>query len=244
MRRVIKRVALLLLATAVSPAARGEDARLIRGVALLPPLVHVGSQSASAGGEDARSRVILSSDCRTTSSRRELTLFANGTLRIFDGLGATREMRLAELGRAELEAYVARLRKISFDDLPPGSAGLEGEWVERCRLELRLAGEEPRVLAYGPYDSLPLAWKHVQLLVDDLLEEIRARPEADERVRRYEPEVGDILVRRSDGARYEVLGFTLEGNGVELLGLEEPLPIYILGDHLLDAFDPPTKPDR
>lgn len=224
--------------------SRNRRIERIKRVALLPLLLIMDSPSPVAGAEDARSRVVLSSDCRTTTSRRELTLFANGTLRVFDGLGATREMRLAELGQAELQAYVARLRKISFDDLPPGSPGLEGEWVERCRLELRRTGEAPRVLAYGPYDSLPLAWKHVLLVVDDLFEEIRTQPEAGERVRRYEPEVGDILVRRNDGARYEVLGFTLEGSGVELLGIEEPLTIYILRDHLLDEFDPPADPER
>ncbi len=95
---------------------------------------------ASATATDPRSRVLLASDCRTETARREVTLFANGTIRIRTGRGATREMRLAELGRSELEAYVARLDEIEFDDLASSSPGLEGDWVEDCRLVLDLPG--------------------------------------------------------------------------------------------------------
>lgn len=187
---------------------------------------------------DPRSRVVLSSDCRSETERRELTLFANGTLRVRDGSGATRQMRLAELGRSELEAYLARLGEIEFDDLAPRSPGLEGAWVEDCRLELDLPDRERQTFRYGPYDSIPLGWKHVLLIVGDLLEELETSRLADDRVRDYEPEPGDTLVRRSDGARYEVLGFTLEGTGVELQGLDEPLTVFILLDHLLEQFEP------
>lgn len=192
----------------------------------------------STAASDPRSQVLLASDCRTEVARREVTLFANGTLRIRTGRGATREMRLAELGRSELEAYVARLREIEFDDLASSSPGLEGDWVEDCLLVLELPGEERRRFEYGPYDSIPLGWKHVLLIVDDLLEELETSRRADDRVRDYDPLPGDILVRRSDGARYEVLGRTLEGSGVELQGLDEPMTVFILLDHLLEQFEP------
>lgn len=192
----------------------------------------------SATASDPRSRVLLASDCRTETARREVTLFANGTIRIRTGRGATREMRLAELGRSELDAYVARLDEIEFDDLASSSPGLEGDWVEDCRLVLDLPGGERRLFEYGPYDSIPLGWKHVLLIVDDLLEELETSRLADGRVRGYAPEPGDILLRRSDGARYEVLGMTLEGSGVELQGLDEPMTVFIQLDHLLEQFEP------
>lgn len=200
----------------------------------------VGGSMASAE-EDPRSRVLLGYDCRTDTSHRELTLFANGTLRLRDGIGATREMRLTELGRQELEAYARRLEEIGFDDLAPSSPGPEGDWVERCRVDLDLPAGPVRSIDYGRYDTIPLGWKQVLLVVDDLLEEFDSSREASARVHDYEPAPGDILVRRRDGARYEVLGKTLEGTGVELEGLDEPITIFILLDHLLDEFDPPTS---
>lgn len=189
--------------------------------------------------EDPRSTVVLESDCHTETSRRQLTLFANGTLRLRDGIGATRTMRLAELGDNELQAYLNRLSDIRFDDLAPQSSGLEGDWVESCRIELAVPGAHRRVFEYAKFDTVSLGLKHVLLLVEDLLAEFHSVREAAARPRGYEPELGDIVVRRRDGARFEVLGFTLEGTGVELEGIDQPITVYILKDSILDEYDPP-----
>ena len=194
--------------------------------------------------EDPRSRVVVDSDCRTETSRRQLTLFANGTLRLWDGSGATRTMRLAELGASELEAYVNRLAAVRFDDLAPHSQGLEGEWVESCRLELALPGHETKRFEYGRFDTLPHHLKHILLVLDDLQAEVEEARETTARARGYTPEIGDIVVRRRDGARFEVRGFTLEGSGVELQGIDQPLTVFILEDEILDEYDPPAGGEK
>lgn len=192
-----------------------------------------------AGDEDPRSRVLADSDCRTTTSRRQLTLFANGTVRLRDGSGATRTLRLAELGTSELEAYVARLAAIAFDDLAPQSRGLEGDLVESCRIELALPEASERVWEFDKFDTLPLGLEHVLLVLDDLLAEVEGVRQTQARARGYTPQIGDIVVRRRDGARFEVLGFTLEGTGVELEGIDQPITVFILEDDILDEYDPP-----
>ena len=190
--------------------------------------------------EDPRSRVVVDSDCRTEASRRQLTLFANGTLRLRDGIGATRTMRLVELGESELQAYVNRLAEIRFDDLAPQSPGLDGEWVESCTVELAVAGEVERRFEFGKFDTVSLGLKHALLIIDDLIAEVQDVRETVARARGYTPEIGDIVVRRRDGARFEVLGFTIEGTGVELEGIDQPITVFILKEAILDEYDPPA----
>ena len=193
----------------------------------------------SLAAEDPRSRVLLSQDCGNEFTRRELTLFANGTLRQRDGVGATRTMRLVELGETELGAYLRRFEEIRFDDLAPSSSGLEGDWVESCRLTLALPDMEMQEFQYGRYDSVPHGLKLALLVVDDLLLEMeRSGPRGLARARAMEIEIGDLLVRRRDGARFEVLGFTMEGSGVELQGIDQPITIIMLEDEVQLEFDP------
>ncbi len=204
--------------------------RLATLAALLPLL--------AGASEDPRTQVVLESECRTVASQRQLTLFANGTLRLRDGEGATRTMRLVELGNSETEAYVARLSEIAFDDLAPQSRGLQGDLVESCRVEIDLPRDEPRVFTYDAFDSLTLGLRHVLLVIDDLIAEFQTVSDVEARARGYDPEIGDILVRRSDGARFEVLGFTMEGTGVELEGIDQPITVFVREDQILDEYDP------
>ena len=193
----------------------------------------------TAGSDDPRSRVVLSSDCHTQTSRQELTLFANGTVRLRDGIGATRTMRLVELGDSELQAYLNRLGEIRFDDLAPRSPGLEGDWVESCVLVVAVPGDEERRFEFGRFDTVPLGLKHVQLILEDL------RVSSRTGVRRWR--VHADTSRRSatswcDAATvrvFEVLGFTLEGTGVELEGIDQPITVFVLKESILDDFDPP-----
>jgi len=188
--------------------------------------------------EDPRSQVVLGQECGNEYTRRELTLFANGTLRLRDGVGATRTMRLAELGQAEFQAYLRRFQEILFDDLAPSSSGLTGDWVETCELTLELPGAEVMRFEYGRFDSLSHGLRLVVLVVDDLLVEMeRYGPEGRVRTRELELKIGDRLVRRRDGSRFEVLGFTMEGTGVELLGFDQPITIIMLEDQVQMEFD-------
>ena len=130
--------------------------------------------------QDPRSQVVLESDCMTEASRRQITLFANGTVRMRDGLGATRTMRLVELGDVELRAYQNRLRDIRFDDLAPHSSGMEGSLVERCKVEVAPPESETLLFEYGQFDTIPLGLKHVLLLIEDLVVEFESVREARE----------------------------------------------------------------
>lgn len=198
----------------------------------------VPAAGATPTSEDPRSQVVLEQICSNDFTRRELTLFANGTLRQRDGEGATRTMRLAELGQVEYDAYLRRFAEIRFEDLAPASSGLEGEWVETCRLELELPGAELQAFDYGRFDSVPHGLRLVLLVVDDLLLEIERRgPGGAARERELDLEVGDRLVRRRDGALFEVLGFTMEGTGVELQGIDQPVTVIMLEDQVQLEFD-------
>jgi hypothetical protein len=194
--------------------------------------------------EDPRSRVVLDQTCENDFSRRQVTLFANGTLRRLVGEGATREMRLAELGPAEYEAFMARLGHLRFDDLAHRSAGMGGDWVESCRLELALPHREKKTFEYGPYDTVSPGLRQILLIFDDLMLEIaRVGPDAP-RVRGFEVEVRDRVIRRRDGARFEVIGFTLEGNGIELQGLDQPVTIFVVKSEIQLEFDLLTGNER
>jgi hypothetical protein len=200
--------------------------------------------SAQEGEEDLRSRVVLDQTCKNDFSRRQVTLFANGTLRRFEGEGATREMRLAELGPVEFEAFLARLGELRFDDLAPGSTGMGGDWVESCRLELALPYRDRLTFDYGPYDTVSLGLRHILLIFDDLLLEIeRVGPDAP-RVRGFEVKVRDRLIRRRDGEEFEVISFTLEGIGIELQGINQPVTIFVAKSEVQIDFDPVSGDDR
>ena len=203
----------------------------------------------TGGGEEAppavsdRSRVIVRLDCANVLSRRELTLFANGTLRLKAGRPGEEGMSLAELGPDELESAMVLLAEIDLDETDPATVGPEGEWVERCLLELRLPGEAPVERRFKRFDSLPLALARALAVVDGLaagIEEPRGGP-GDRGPARlpigYEPEAGDLL-RHADGTLYEVIAFTADGEGVELQGVEQPLTLYLprgrLGEEIVE----------
>src|SRR5262249_31989544 len=79
-------------------AARGGRVKSrfigISGVALLLAAIFAGG----AAADDARSVEIVRYDCVTDTTRHEITLFGNGTIRVRDGLIKHEWMGLAELG--------------------------------------------------------------------------------------------------------------------------------------------------
>jgi hypothetical protein len=179
-----------------------------------------------------RSRAVARLDCRSTLQRRELTLFANGTLRLRAGEPGREGMSLAELGPVELEEALARLGEVDLDETDAVSSGPEGDWVDRCTLELALPDRKPEIRQFKRFDSISLALARALDLLEGLavgVEEPRP-PAADGGPPRlpvdYRPEVGDLL-RHADGTLYQVIAFTADGEGVELQGVEQPLALYI-----------------
>ncbi len=191
----------------------------------------------AAPSEDVRGVELLQYDCSSRIARQDLTLFANGTLRLREvEEGGEPRMRLAELGSSELAAFVARLAAEDLSEVDLRGREASGDWVETCELELTLEDQPARLLRFGRLDSLPLALGRLLRVVDDLLLEVerlapRSRLPAD-----YEARAGDRL-RRFDGNLFEVVAYTGDGGGLELEGIDVPLVLFIPITALRDEFE-------
>jgi hypothetical protein len=184
---------------------------------------------------DPRSIVLLRRDCRSDIGRHEVTLFANGTVRLREGLPQDPKMTLAELNPEELRAFRARLDGEDLSEVEeraPG--GVDGAWVESCVLEL-LRAEQTRRFRYGRYESLPLNLSRVLTVADDIAAKVDPRAGAQHLPAGYVPRTGDVL-RRVDGELFEVMGQTADKQGVELAGVQVPLTLYVPKSELSKEF--------
>lgn len=207
---------------------RAGAAGLLGGLALAGGAALARADEAAPLG-DPRSRIVVRSECRSDLGRREVTLFANGTVRLRDGLYASEQMRLGELPPDRLAAFVRRFAAEDLREVATDRPAVGGAWVERCTLDLSLDGTPPRHLAYGRVDALPLGLARVLAIVEDLAGQVEARPHGtgiEGLPAGYRPVLGDRL-RRADGVLFEVAGETADGKGVELRGVEQPLVLYV-----------------
>lgn len=195
--------------------------------------------AATASSRDAarpladRSRELLDYRCANSLGVRQVTLFANGTVRVREGLGKEPKMRLGELGPVELEGYLRRLAAEDLSEVHDRQESTEGEWVERCTLHLTLDGAVERLISFGRYDSLPLQLAAVVRVADELAEKTRTTSELPAG---YHARVGDVL-RRADGVLFAVMGFTSDGVGIELQGVEQPLVVYVRPEDVPSQFE-------
>lgn len=207
------------------------------------PVVAVAAVAAAAPTGDAadsrpdpRSHELLRLDCASRLQAVEVTLFANGTLRLRErGEDGESQMWLAELVPAEVEDYRARL---TAEGSPGGQRqrkGVAGEWVDQCRLTLELEAGAPFSLRYSRVDSLSLPVARLASIADELLALARERRVGSGFPPGYEVEVGDV-VRRRDGSEFVVRRLTADGNGVELEGLEQPIVLYLARDQVAAEF--------
>lgn len=172
--------------------------------------------------------------CRTEMGFRRVTLFANGTVRVREEVNGEGQMSLAELPPEHLRGVVRRLLAEDLSEADAERHGPEGDWVERCHLRLKLWEDREEHYSHGPFDSLPLNLSRVLAVVRELAELARVEdPEA--LPRDYRPRIGDLL-RRGDDVLFEVVGFTSDGKGVELQGVEQPLTIFIRPEDLRSEF--------
>lgn len=185
---------------------------------------------------DPRSTVLVRLECASDVGRRETTLFANGTVRLRTESAGEEAMRLAEVGPDELAGYVTRLLAEDLSEAAIDRLSLEGEWIEKCLLELPLrhamAGDE--TFRFTPYARLPLALSRLLAIVGELGALAEARTGTGLPLD-YLPQRGDVLVRH-DGTRFRVVGLTRDGKGVELYGLETPVTLYLPHDALGTEF--------
>lgn len=188
---------------------------------------------------DDRTTVRFRYACSSELGRRDVTLYASGTVRLREGLWESQEMYLDELPPEALESYLGELREIqSATDEPEMELPTEvvrGEWVEKCEIRLALPGAEPLTRRFTAYEIPPLQVVRLINVAESLAEDTRL-PDSPQRLPvGYEPQRGDVL-RTAEGERFEVIGLTSDDAAVELQGLDSPLRIYVARDDLDEAF--------
>lgn len=209
--------------------------RLVLVSILALPLLGVFSES-PAWGEDDRSTEIVHYECRTDTTRREVTLFANGTVRVRDGAIGNEQMGLYELGPDELQGYLNRLGELDLTRDRSPDKGMEGAWVERCELRLQMPGKDLLTYRFGQFDSLQLNFSKVVNIAKELGGKVVIVQETNELPADYVPRPGDVLKRAGDGALFRIVAFTLDKKGIELRGVILPLEMYVITDQLRQSF--------
>lgn len=197
---------------------------------------------------DERSTVLVLQECESSISRRELTLFANGTVRLRQGPPGEESMALGELAPDVLAGWTATLRDEDLSEVDRATTGPGGDWAERCRLELHYGamehffGAPPKeghgmggegwppdgslAFEYGRYHSLALPLSRAVAQVEGLMERLDLAPGRHTLPAGYEPRRGDVL-RRTDGVLFRVVRATALGEGWELQGVQQPLALYV-----------------
>lgn len=178
---------------------------------------------------------LLRRDCSNRLGRNEVTLFANGTIRWREWQDERLSMRLAEMGRDEVEGYLRRLEACDLTELRESPGGVAGEWVERCDLELALPGVASRHFRYGRLDTHPLALADLLRIAEELAQRALESPVAGGLPADYLPRAGDLLLRVDD-IEFEVVGRTADGQGIEVRGKVQPLSMYLSLDDLRRQF--------
>lgn len=175
---------------------------------------------------DPRSIELLRRDCRSEIGRQEVTLFANGTVRLREGIPQDPKMTLEELDPERLGGYLRRLEAEDLSEVENDAAGgVVGDWVEQCQLYVRQAGKA-RTFSYALYDALSLNLSRVVTIADDLAREVDPRASMQHLPLDYIPRTGDVL-RRVDGELFQIVGQTADKQGYELAGVVTPLTLYL-----------------
>lgn len=182
-----------------------------------------------------RSTEIFRLDCGNTLGRREVTLFANGTVRLREGDRGRETLGLAELGPDELGAFLRRLQEEDLSEVGTLERGVDGDWVERCDLALSLPGRSFRSFRYGRYDALPLPLSRLLRVIEEIGAKVTEPLAAERLPEGYQPRSGDVL-RRLDGQLFEVVAETSDKKGIELWGVDQPFTLYVPRDKLRDVF--------
>ena len=180
---------------------------------------------------DRRSRVLLHEHCESQLDRRDLVLFANGTIRLREGPVGGERLVLRELGHPDLEAIRRRVDEIDLATLESATGSPEGDWSLSCELEVVTRDGARHELRYGAFDTGGLQLDALRRVVGTLLELARAESYSAEIPAGYRPAPGDRL-ERGDGLVFEVIGFTSDGKAVELSAVDQPIQIFVERDKL------------
>ncbi len=201
---------------------------------LLLPVLTLG---VSALAQNIRSGEVVRRDCGNSLGHAEVTLFENGTLRLRQSQkNEEGRFELAELGPDELQAFINRIRDEDLSEVDPGGhAEMSGDLVEVCEIFLTLDQEQVSQYRFGRFDSLSLGLSRLNGIIDDMLQYIEDNAPAVGLPPGYEPQRGDVLAR-NDGVLFEVIGLTNDKRGVELIGIDQPLTIFIARESVRETF--------
>ena len=188
---------------------------------------------------DPRSVELFYYGCSDELERRDVTLFANGTLRLRKGPLGSQEMQLEEIGPVELRTHLNRLLRIrSSRDFPNQlrlKSGIEGRWIDTCRFQLDLPGYAAVRLEVGSFDLLPLELQQLKQYADELEGLTRPLARPDALPPSYEPKIGDVL-RTHEGKIYRIRGRTSDGGALELESLDGSWRIFVPEDEFPEYF--------
>ncbi len=215
---------------------------------------------------DERSVILVQRICETDTHGEEVTLFANGTLRVRQTLdpasGAVRqgsfggpEMALGELPPDELAAWVDDVRGENLGESGRHSAGPVGDMVARCHL---LLDYDAMARWVGPLpapegdrgDWRPEGRKEIEYAGFDSfgLGFARILERVDSLAARVDPAAGrrslppryepavGDVLRRADGMLFRVERATASPGGWELQGVDQPLTLYVMDDRFPSLF--------
>ncbi len=179
---------------------------------------------------DDRSTELMRYECRSSLSRRDVTLFANGTVRLRQGPLDDQQLYLDELRREELAGYVRQLRRAQASDQSPAvdlpANAPSGDWVESCEIHLALPDAEPVIYSFTAYEIPQLVVARLIHVAEDLAYFTRPPPSAERLPEDYRPRLGDVL-RNAEGRKFQVMGLTGDGRGVELAELGTPVMVLV-----------------
>lgn len=194
---------------------------------------------------DDRSTELLRYTCSSSLTRRDITLFANGTVRLRQGPLDAQRLYLDELRREELASYLERLREVlnsagaaSVDLLPNTPSG---DWVEACEIHLALPGSAPASYSVSPYEIPPLVVAGLIHLAEDMADFTRAPAMTERLPRDYQPRPGDVL-QAVEGGRFRVVGLTGDERGVELVEIGTPVMILVPLAEMRELFSALEEP--
>lgn len=185
----------------------------------------------TAQSEAATIRRVLLYDCASEVGHRKLVFYDDGMVLLEEGEPGAEKRRLHRLDADRARGYLNRLGEVEPGVMEPSNAGPGGDWVESCRLRL---GPD-REWSFRRYDSLALSVARLRTVAEDLLTEIRGAPREKTLPVDYVPAPGDVLLRR-DGLRFRIVRSTGDKTGLELVGLDQPLTVYIPAGGLRTEF--------
>lgn len=213
---------------------RGRGARRVAafGVLLLTTL-------SSPGAAEDRALERLRYTCENELGRRDITLFANGTVRLREGPWDAQRMSLTELSPEELGSQLRLLKEVRAESeeprlTMPGSM-VSGPWVERCEVRLELPGEVRVKLEFSQYEVPPLWVARAVVIAEQLAEKVRPLDPIDRLPVDYRPRPRDLLENKQ-GERFVVIGLTTDDKGVELEAVDAPLRSFHLLEELPQEF--------